>query len=84
MIALQESKRSLDGTVNGSWDEDSSLGSVKEDGEECGALESADSVDSTSDASGSEPPTMEELNPALEGYALARESALERAWRGTI
>ena len=77
MVALQESKRSLVGTVNGSWDEDSSLGSVKEDGEECGALESADSVDSTSDASGSEPPTME-------GYALARESALERAWRGTI
>ena len=25
---------------------------------------------------------MEELNPAFEGYASARESALEQVWRG--
>ena len=35
MIALQESKRSLDGIVNGFWDDDSSHGSVSE---EFGAL----------------------------------------------
>ena len=48
MIALQESKRSLNGIVHGFWDDDSSHGSVSE---EFGALESADSVDSASDTS---------------------------------
>ena len=98
MISLHESKRALDGIVNGFWDEESSRMETHEEKTqrylrselcECSEPEywqllhhgsKCDSVSEDDDA----PPQdgQDDVAPALQGFAEARESALARAYEG--